>query len=310
MAILNKNSLLGTVAVAALLAGATGALAGGFAIREQSTSAQGASFAGNAANSDLSAMFWNPAGAANVQGFGTESHYTLIIPRAHIDVTGTSHDTSTPQGVGLNALMNSGKFANNSGDIGKIAALGATYLAYQFVNYDPNLFLGLAMNSPFGLKTKPEDVNYKGSVLGRETSLLTLNVSPSLAYKITPNLVVSAGAQMQYADATLTFGGTPSAFDTRFEGTGLAFGGTAGVMWTPAAGTTVGLGYRSQLKQQLSGSYSNNQGIGALGVPPALGGFASVEARTNLNLPDIVSLSLRQSIADRKSTRLNSSHSS
>lgn len=60
-----RSALLTTTAVAALLATASVAAAGGFAIREQSAEFQGMSFAGNAAGNSLSAMFWNPAAAAS-----------------------------------------------------------------------------------------------------------------------------------------------------------------------------------------------------------------------------------------------------
>ena len=60
-----RVTLIGTVAAVALVAGAAAAIAGGFAIREQSAESQGASFAGNAAGTSLGAMYWNPAAAAN-----------------------------------------------------------------------------------------------------------------------------------------------------------------------------------------------------------------------------------------------------
>ncbi|MQA67450.1 MAG: transporter, partial [Alphaproteobacteria bacterium] len=48
------------------------ALAGGFAIREQSVYGQGASFAGIAAGGALSGMFWNPAVMTQFAGFNVE----------------------------------------------------------------------------------------------------------------------------------------------------------------------------------------------------------------------------------------------
>ena len=168
-----------------------GSAAGGFAIREQSVSSQGASFAGNAAGGDLSSMFWNPAAAALKNGTNSESHNSLIIPRAEINITSATHANPA-----LNGAINSGAFGNNSGDIGSIAVLGSSYFSHQFINYDPNLFLGIAMNSPFGLKTDLDRNfdNYKGAVVGRESKLLTMNVSPTLAYRVSPTLMVGAGA--------------------------------------------------------------------------------------------------------------------
>jgi long-chain fatty acid transport protein len=283
-----KGGLLATTAVAALIAASVPVDAGGFSIREQSASSQGASFAGNAANNDLSAMFWNPAAAANKSGFNTESHFSVIVPRGEITATSASH----PVNAGLNATLNAA--GNSSGNIGSIAVLGASYMSYQFRNYDPNLFLALAINSPFGLKTDLDKAheNYKGSVVGRESKLLTMNINPTLAYRLSPNLSVGVGVQFQYGNGRFSFAtGAPFGPDSRFDGTGVAIGGTAGIMWSPTKSTTVGLGFRSQLSQKLEGAYMN-----AAGAPNPVG-FQSVDAKTTLELPNMVTLSVRQEVA-------------
>ncbi len=229
---INRAGLLGSVAVGALCLAAQAAMAGGFAIREQSTSHQGASFAGNAAGGDLSSMFWNPAAAALKNGFNTESHYSLIVPRGEIEITSASHPTNGPVNAALNAAP------NNSGNIGTLAALGSTYLAYQFKNYDPNLFLGMAINSPYGLKTDLDHGHdkYKGAVVGRESRLLTMNISPTLAYRVSSTLMVGVGAQIQYGNGRFSFAtGVPSGADARFDGTGVALGATAGICGCRAA---------------------------------------------------------------------------
>lgn len=79
----------GAIAVWSAVAISGEAMAGGLAIREQSASAQGASFAGAAAGGDLSASFWNPA-AMSSAGYGltSESHYALI--HADFDVQAES----------------------------------------------------------------------------------------------------------------------------------------------------------------------------------------------------------------------------
>lgn len=270
-------------------------------MREQSTSSQGASFAGNAASPDLSAMFWNPAAAANKNGTNSESSYSLIVPRAEISVTSATH----PNSAALNGAINSPAFGNSSGDIGSVALLGASYLAYQFVNYDPNLFLAIALNSPYGLKTDLDrgNENYRGAVIGRESKLLTINVNPTLAYRLSNTLSVGVGAQFQYGNGRFSFAtGLPNGQDSRFDGTGVAIGATAGVMWKPAAGTTIGLGWRSQMTQELDGSYINSAGA-APGANPALpGGIRSVTATTEIELPNTVTLSLRQQVTSN--TRL------
>src|SRR6476660_3675583 len=77
------------VAAGALAISAVAAQAGGLAVREQSTSAQGSSWAGSAAGGDLSSLFWNPAALGTAGwGFTTESHYALILPQS--EITGTT----------------------------------------------------------------------------------------------------------------------------------------------------------------------------------------------------------------------------
>lgn len=247
------------------------ASAGGFAIREQSASSQGASFAGNAANTDLSAMFWNPAGAANVSGPGitTENHIAVIIPSAKITV-----DT-----VGGGAVAG----PNTRTDIADWAVVPASYASMQV---GQGLFLGLSTNGGFGLTTKPDNLNYTGAPLGRTSKLFTTNMSPTFAYQVAPWLTFGAGLQVQYADGKFSFG--QGAITTGFEGDDFAFGATAGIMLTPAQGTRIGLGWRSALTHKLDGSLVTYNG-GAVA--------SNFRGTAKVNLPDIVTLSVNQSVA-------------
>ncbi len=252
------------------------ALAGGFAIREQSASSQGASFAGNAANTDLSAMFWNPAGAANVSGPGitTENHIAVIIPSARVTVDGA---TGAPAGIvgAINA-------ASPSSTIADWAVVPASYASYQVSS---GLFLGISTNGGFGLTTKPDDRDFAGAVLGRTSKLFTTNITPIVAYKVAPWATIGVGVQAQYADGKFGFAtGVPAAATAAFEGDDIAFGATAGIMLTPAAGTRIGLGWRSALTHELEGRFGTSGG-------------AFVNATAKLALPDIVTLSVNQAIS-------------
>jgi long-chain fatty acid transport protein len=233
------------------------------------------SYAGNAAGGALSSMFWNPAATAVLPGLNTESSYSLIIPDATVTVKNISPFDPFPPGF------------PNSSQIGDVAASGGTYGSYQLFQYDPNLFVGIAINGAYGLLTESHTENYLGSVLGRTTRLFTTNANPTVAYRIAPGLIVGVGAQIQYADAALKFAtGLPNGPNTTFEGTDVAFGGTAGVLWSPMIGTTIGLGYRSQLTTTLSGDF------GVAGVPGT-----RVSADVDVKLPDIVTLSIQQAVS-------------
>lgn len=289
MRLRNRNAaLLGSVAAAAVAATATGALAGGFAIREQSAEFQGAAYGGAAAGVGLSSMYWNPAATAAKTGPGifSESHYAVLFPEADVTVeSATPSVTGNPAAdipaAGIAGLINAAPA--NSGDIADLALVGASYASYQLTS---DLFIGLALNSPFGLETKPTDTQYAGAVLGRNTKLLTFNANPTVAYKVTPGVTVGAGFQLQYGDGTLRFAtGVPAGPSTSFEGDGFAYGATAGILIEPLAGTSIGLGWRSQLTQNLEGTF----------VAGNLGG-ARFSGEVDIELPDIVTLSFRQSI--------------
>jgi long-chain fatty acid transport protein len=178
---------------------------------------------------------------------------------------------------------------SSSGNVFQDAVTSAFYGTYQV---SKDLWVGLGINSPFGLVSKPEDTSYTGSYLGITTKLLTVNTNPTIAYRIAPGITVGAGIQIEWAQAKLQFRTGPGSTDiAQFRGDDWAFGGTAGILLEPVVGTSIGLGYRSQLTHDLNGSL--NGGGGSLKAPV----FNNLPSDSTLNLPDLVTLSLRQSIA-------------
>ena len=274
------------------MAGASAAFAGGFAIREQSAESQGASFAGNAASTSLGAMYWNPAAAANKPGPGinTESNYSFIVPKSFLTVDSISGPLvsgptpSTSQTI--NSFRNSFAAAPNSSDIGKPALVPASYASYQLTD---KLFLGLSLNSGFGLKTEPREGQYDGAILGRTSSLFTTGASPTIAYVIAPGITIGAGAQINYAKGVFKFAtAQPQLPSTSFAGEDFGFGATAGILLQPAEGTRIGLGWRSAVDYVLEGTFNQPT------TQFARGGFYT--GRVDLKLPDIATLSLNQAI--------------
>lgn len=263
------HTLLTSAAIGAL---ASGAFAGGFAVREQSTLHQGASFAGNGAGSSLSTMFWNSAAAAFApSGLSTDSNYAAIIADSEI----TAQPGTTPALLGLN---------NSSGDIAKDAIVPASYTAYRL---NDKAVLALGINSPFGLVTEPENPNWAGRNFARTSSIKTYNFNPTLGYMLTPTLAVGAGVQIQYIDATLKQAG-PGAVGFQsiaVEGDDIGVGFTLGVMWQPHNGTSLGLGFRSAIEHTLEGTIS-----------VVTGALPTRNIKADVTLPEIVTLSLRQAL--------------
>ena len=269
-----KGTLRAGTALGILIIATAQANAGAFAIREQSTYGQGTSFAGVAAGGSLSSMFWNPSTMTQFKGIVSESGFSAIIP----------HVTQTPQAG--STLAGAPLFYGGVANSGDNALVANGYTSYQI---NPNLWLGMAINAPFGLSVSFQDP-WAGRNYGLDTTIKTYNFNPSIAYRINDWISIGVGVQAQYASVRQTTGLTPfppSSFVV--DGKGWGFGATAGVTLTPWAGTTIGLGWRSAINQDIHGSM-----LLPAGVPGTPG---SVEA--TINLPDVVSLGIRHQFDPR-----------
>lgn len=287
MARLSKIAGRSAIAAAAIGLGATGALAGGFAVREQGALGQGASFAGAGASTALSAMFFNSAAVTSLSGTNADSSVSWISPEGNLTAT-----------AGTKATLLGNPAVNQSTDIGRDAYVPSAYLAHQFKS-DPRLFIGLGTNSAFGLKTEP-DRRWAGSEVGGATSLFTVNFNPTLGYKLSEQFSVGVGAAFEYAKGTFKFAtGSPTGPSSFFTGDDIAVGATAGLMYTPTPATRIGLGWRSAITHELDGRFATNAPT-TVGVPAgALADRISqgVTSKVELRLPDIVNLSLQQAVS-------------
>jgi long-chain fatty acid transport protein len=277
MSLRGWGSLLRATSALGLLAVATAqANAGGLAVHEQSVYGQGTSFAGIAAGGALSSMYWNPATMTQFAGKGLEVGASAIFPFA----------ANTP--LPGSSLFGAPVVGGGTSDIANDALVPNGYFTYQF---SPNLWLGMSLNSPFGLSQAFPDL-WAGRDYGANSSkLVTYNAAPSLAYRFNDWISVGIGAQIQYAKATLSKGFSPVGFappaDVILHGDGWAYGFTAGVTVTPTPTTTIGLGYRSALNQAIDGS------LQATGL---IAPFSNPSINTTVKLPDTVSLGLRQRV--------------
>ena len=252
------------------------AFAAGYAIKEQSTTAQGASFAGATAGGDnISYMFFNPATITLHEGAQFHLSSAYIAPFSKPDVKGAS---------------TAGDIAIAGGDGGSNISVHALVPAlYGSLQVSDSLFLGLGVNAPFGLATE-YDGGWAGRHHGVDSELLNINMNPVIAWKAPKWFSFALGAQIQYADARLT-----SAIDatgdgvtngrSELNGDDWGFGFTAGILFQPWEGTRLGLSYRSQIGHTLKGDVDfKNLG----------GAFADQGISAQITTPDTFSLGLYQ----------------
>lgn len=240
------------------------AFAGGFEIREQSSFFSGTAYAGAAAGgSSLSSIFWNPAASAFVgNGITTDSNYTLVLPRAELHADSVEFGGFQVPG-------------DRDVDIGRDAIIPASYYAYR---YNDRVVLAVSMNSPFGLTTKPDNINWAGAFLQQTSKVFSVNLTPSVSYQLTPQIAVAAGLQIQYADIKAL---NTSVYRADMDDFGV--GATAGINITPFRGTSIGLGYRSRIEHDFEGKFEQY-------------GVFTAPATAEFDTPDKVTLSLRQEL--------------
>ncbi|WP_349357598.1 OmpP1/FadL family transporter [Stappia sp.] len=273
-----KAALLSMTALAVSMT-ANNALAGGFALREQSSYYQGMSFAGyGTTGPSISSMFWNPATLTGAgEGWTIEAHNTIVVPKAEMDGTFTSNGVPLPPfGV---VLPNS---SVPSGDVGNDAFVPASYVAYRL---NDRAVFGVSVNAPFGLSTKPTD-NWAGQFYSRSSKAMSINVTPTIAYEVNDMISVALGLQIQHFAVALkqAVPNVPGFPTAGLVGEDIGFGVTAGVTVKPFEGTEIGVGYRSMVMHELDGQQFSPAGIAPI--------------RARLKTPDMVNLSVKQRVTD------------
>lgn len=254
------------------------ASAGGFGVREQSTTSQGASFAGAATSAGgLSGMYWNPAVLGEIPGINTEKHAAGIFAYGKLTpTTGTG-----PLNIGR----------GDSGNLGVPALVGASYASYQV---NDRLFLGISVNAPYGLRTK-SDYSWAGQFYGRSSDAFNMTATPTVAYRLNDWFTLGAGVQISYFDVNLKASTpalpgagnvltafSPVAPNNILTGDSWGIGYTLGAMIKPAAGTEIGIGFRSSVHFDLEGQ---------LQLP-----YALMPIKAKLNLPETVTVGLKQKL--------------
>lgn len=275
-----------TIAITALAAPAT-ALAAGFALKEQSVSGQGTSYAGvtAGANGDASSMFFNPATMGLVKGGQFVQTFAGVMPTSKLE----SASGTRTRALGGSAISG----VTTDDDIAQDAVVPSGYLVYSITDA---LKVGISGNGPWGLVTAyPE--NWTGRYHGIRSDLRTYNFMPAVSYQISPMITVGAGLQIQYARAKLSSGidagaavGLPGRFDVIGDAVGgdWGWGATAGVLIEPMKGTRIGLAYRSAVKHELTGDLTFAVGAG---TPAALAArFTKQDIAAKLVMPEIASI--------------------
>lgn len=280
------------VALLAAGASAPNAYASGFQLREQSASAQGSSFAGvSAGGSDISGMFFNPAGLTQFSGLQFSIGATYVMPVAEFANGSASRAPIFPAAVrpisGPSSHPDSAKDA-------LLPTFGVMWSA------TPDLKLGLTVNVPFGMVTD-YNADFIGRYHARKSDLRTLDLAPTVAYRIGKGWSVGASFVARRTDAELTNavdfgaigaavgipGSIPGGADglATLKGNKWNYGYRAGITFEPTETFRIGLAHSGAVKVNLDGT------ISYAGVPALLASnFKNGSASAEVELPATTSL--------------------
>ncbi len=213
------------------------------------------------------------------------------------------------QNQGSSIVTGAALTGDNSTDSGVDIFVPNLYTAWDVSD---RVKIGLGINSPFGLKTKYND-DWVGRYYAVNSELTTININPTLAAKLTDNLSVGVGVNLQYAEAELSnaidFGligfsnrlpTRPQASDgfVKLTGDDWSWGYNLGLLYELNQKTRIGLAYRSPIKHELEGDADFT--VPAAVTPlTATGRFRDTGVKTELKLPDTLSLSAYHEISPR-----------
>ncbi|BCA79321.1 outer membrane protein transport protein [Desulfuromonas sp. AOP6] len=286
-----------SVTVFLVLALASPAFSAGFALIEQSVSGLGNAFAGSAATGeDASTIFFNPAALTLLEGQQVVAGAHVIVPSAKF-----SKDSSMTISGG------------NSGDAGVVGVAPNLYYA---ANLNNGWSVGLGIFAPFGLATE-YDKDWVGRYHAVESDVMTININPTVAYRVNENLSLGAGVSAQYIDVTLSqmidLGKIAYALDpvnipiqavsnpdadifADMTADDWGYGFNLGALYEFNENTRIGVTYRSRIKHTVKGDVKFSQqnpdsGLGIVLAGAAASRFPNQGVEGDITLPASASLS-------------------
>jgi len=233
--------------------------------------ARGEAFVATADNP--SAVYYNPAGIAQLEGHNVR-----------MGLWGINLDTTyrSPSSVGF----------ENERDRHAIPQF-----FYTFSLDDLPLSFGLGAFTPFGLSTRwPDDTGFR--TVATQGSLQYATINPVVAWKVRPDLSIAAGLTFNYADIDLQQGlvWPTQPFDGfKFNGNGWDVGFNLGALWKPYEKVSLGVSFRSATTVDLEGSTKYHNAVAVPPSPPSFPGVPSfpqqkVDASAAFPFPSILIL--------------------
>ncbi|WP_018605083.1 OmpP1/FadL family transporter [Uliginosibacterium gangwonense] len=287
---MKKTVVAQSVALVAGLFSMGHAGASGFQLLEQDASGLGNAYAGSAAVAeDAGTIYYNPAGMTRLKDMEISLGVAAIRPSYKYN----------------NGNSTSGVLNGDGGDAGGVSALPNAYGSYAV---SKNVYLGVGVGAPFGLRTE-YDNPWVGAAQSLKFDIKTKNVNPSLAWRVNDKLSVGGGINVQkididYSRAVSVAAPSLAASTARFKADDTATGWNLGAIYQASQSMRLGVSYRSAIKYKVKGNLS------VTGPVAALNAAGTSEAEAQVKLPSTFILSVVQQLDERWEMLGDISHTS
>ncbi|MDF2940908.1 MAG: hypothetical protein K0R66_1550 [Gammaproteobacteria bacterium] len=264
--------------IATSLALAGSAYAAGFAINEMSPSIQATALAGAAATTDdVTAIAFNPATLASLQHSQVYAGASYIAP--HVSYANATASTD-------GAPITGSQYLTSESNVAQSAIVPNFYAGIKTTG--PVNF-GLAVTAPWGMATA-----YQASWVGQnnalDSKLESIDIAPTISYQVNPELALGAAVHAERVDVNYSNSVVTSLYNSDLTGTAWGYGYSLGALFTPKAGTNLGIAYRSSINESITGTNRLEFYTGAI---------STYNAYTSIKLPNQVVLSASQQLTNK-----------
>ncbi|WP_174874518.1 OmpP1/FadL family transporter [Vogesella oryzae] len=281
-----------------MMGASAAAMASGYHFGTQSVSSQSTANASAAEAADASTIFYNAAGMTKLDGTNFSGAINLVMPSVEYSNASGNYPTggaiTTGDGGAGTTAATSGKITDD------LIAVPHFYLSHQL---NDKVYVGLGVYVPYASDTEYQ----RNSVLRynlNATSLTTIDINPTVAFKLNEQHSVAVGVIAQYAKAHLrqyaNFGfalagnnpagnGQADGF-ADVDGDDWGFGYNLAWMWDISDKTRVGINYRSQIEHTLSGTAKWSKPAAGYSALNAAGFKDSEGASVDITTPESLSL--------------------
>lgn len=258
--------------------------AAGFQVAEHSASGLGRSFSGEGAVADnASVLARNPAAMALFDTAQFSGVVSIVDPEVNV----TQHN-----------VPGSGGQSQSSNDVAPMQVVPA---AYYISPINDKWSWGIGMFTTYGVATDYPDDIYAGDLAG-DTSLVSVNINPNIAYRINDKFSIGGGINLVYAEAELTRheGGlsqfisanpNPSNKLIGMTGETISYGWNIGALYELDENNRFGFGYRSEVELDFDEGKFKSYNSGIANSP-------TVDGRLQITLPSIIELSAFHQLND------------